>query len=95
MSQLIFRVHALERMFQRDISDADVRHVIATGETIREYPDDRPYPSRLVLGWRDQRPLHVVVADNEADDTMIIITAYEPDPDIWEADFKRKKEDST
>jgi len=40
--RLVFRVHALRRMFQRRISEADVREVLATGETIEAYPADTP-----------------------------------------------------
>lgn len=91
MSKLIFRVHAVQKMFERNISRENVRDVIDNGEIIREYPDDSPFPSRLMLGWDDERPLHVVAADNDEGET-IIITAYEPDPMIWEDDFKKKKE---
>lgn len=77
-------------MFERGISNADVRDVVENGEIIREYLDDMPFPSRLILGWREKRPLHIVAADDDNDQT-IIITAYEPDPTIWEPDFKRKK----
>lgn len=94
MSKLIFRVHAIQMMFERSISRDDVRHVVENGEVIREYPDDTPFPSRLILGWREKRPLHVVAAD-DGDDQTIIITAYEPDPAIWEPDFKKKKEQDT
>lgn len=89
--RITFRVHAIQRMFQRRISEEDVRHVLATGEVIEDYPDDTPYPSRLILGWRDDRSLHVVAADNVADQETIIITVYEPDPGQWDADFKRRK----
>jgi hypothetical protein len=51
-------------MFQRRISKNDVRHVLKTDETIEGYPHDTPYPSRLMLGWRQAHPLHVVAADN-------------------------------
>jgi hypothetical protein len=78
-------------MYQRTISAAEVRHVIATGETVEDYPDDTPYPSRLVLGWNGSRPIHVVVADNIDDEEKIVITVYEPDPLEWEPDFKRRK----
>lgn len=91
MSRLIFRVHALQRMFERQISEDDVRHVLDTGEVIRGYPEDKPYPSRLLLGWRGSRPLHVVAADATDEDAVIIITVYEPSPDLWEADFRRRK----
>jgi hypothetical protein len=78
-------------MYQRVISDAEVRHAIAAGETVEDYPDDKPYPSRLVLGWNGRRPIHVVVADNVDEEENIVITVYEPDPLEWEPDFKRRK----
>jgi len=34
------------------------------GEEVAAYPDDRPYPSYLVLYYINQRPIHVVVAVN-------------------------------
>ncbi len=49
--KITFRAHALQRMFERKISPADVRAILESGETIEEYLDDIPYPSRLVLGW--------------------------------------------
>ncbi len=67
-------------MYQRVISKAEVRHAIATGKTVEDYPDDTPYPSRLVLGWIGRRPIHVVVADNVDEEENIVITVYEPDP---------------
>lgn len=88
---MIFRVHALKRMFERQISVADVHEVIENGETINTYDDDTPYPSRLILGWIDLRPLHVVCADEPESDNAIIITVYEPDLTLWEPDFKRKR----
>lgn len=78
-------------MFQRGINEENVRHVLATGETIEEYLDDTPYPSQLVLGWHGPRPLHIVVADNPDAQETIVITVYEPDPRQWETDFKRRK----
>jgi hypothetical protein len=89
--KLTFRVHAIQRMFERQISPEDIRSVVESGETIQKYPDDTPYPSRLILGWKQQRPIHVVVADNEADDEKIIVTVYEPDLAQWTDDFKRRK----
>lgn len=89
--RLVFRVHAVQRMAERQITVEDVRAVVQTGEVIRDYPDDTPYPSRLILGWRGTRPLHVVAADNHDAQETIIITVYEPDPGLWEPDFRRKK----
>jgi hypothetical protein len=73
-NRLVDRVHAIQRMVQRAISEIEARHVIATGEIVEDYPNDTPYPSRLVLGWSGRRPIHVVVADNVDDQENIVIT---------------------
>jgi hypothetical protein len=90
MLKLVFRVHAIRRMFERGISSEDVRHVLETGSTIESYPEDSPYPSRLVLGFVGQRPLHVVVADDEKAGQAIVITAYEPESGSWDETFRKR-----
>ena len=40
--RVFFRVHAIQRMYERDISVDDVTHVVGTGEIIEQYPDDLP-----------------------------------------------------
>ncbi len=87
---LVFRAHAIQRMAQRQISVASVRQVLATGEVIEDYPSDTPYPSQLMLGWSGGTPLHIVVADNVSAQETIIITVYEPDPQKWSPDFRRR-----
>jgi len=90
LTTVIFRIHAIQRMFQRNISEQDVRRILINGETIENYADDKPYPSRLILGWIDKRPIHVVMADNFKNNEIIIITVYEPDTSQWIDDFKRR-----
>lgn len=78
-------------MFERKISEEDVLKLLKWGETIAEYPDDKPYPSRLLLGWVGERPLHVLVAENKDQAEMIVVTVYEPDLKTWEPDFKKRR----
>lgn len=78
-------------MFERGINVAEVRYVVQAGEVIESYPEDSPYPSRLLLGWCGSRPLHVVIADNADAGELIVITAYEPDPALWDQNFRRRK----
>ncbi len=87
---LTFRIHALRQMFQRKISDSDIHVILELGTIIEEYPDDPPYPSCLISGKVNGRPLHVVMAYNNVDREAIVITAYEPDPDTWSEDFTRR-----
>jgi hypothetical protein len=58
----VWRLHALRRMIERGISRAEVIGAQKYKKVIEDYPDDTPYPSCLVLGFIEQRPLHVVVA---------------------------------
>uniref|UniRef100_A0A831U4S1 DUF4258 domain-containing protein n=1 Tax=Geobacter metallireducens TaxID=28232 RepID=A0A831U4S1_GEOME len=88
---LIFRTHALLRMSQRGIAPQDVREALEQGEVIEDYPDDRPYPSCLVLGRCGSRSLHIVIADNREDGETVVITVYEPDNGKWHPDFRRRK----
>ena len=88
--RFVFRVHALERMFERKITAEDVQAVVIEGEVVQDYSEDKPYPSRLMLGWRGTRPIHVVVAEDSEDGILIVVTAYEPDPIQWDSGFKRK-----
>lgn len=61
------------------------------GETIEDYPADPPFPSRFVLGWVGERPLHVVAADDPASDITIVITVYQPAPALWEYGYRRRR----
>jgi len=87
----VYRVHAIERMVERGITHEDVRAVLAGGDEIESYPDDSPYPSRLVLGWQGARPIHIVVAENAHDNETIVVTVYEPAPERWAPGFERRK----
>ena len=89
--RLIFRQHAVRRMFERGISTDDVRAALDAGRVIENYPDDTPYPSCLMLGYAGNRPLHVVYADNESDGERVIVTVYEPDPALWLVDLSTRK----
>ena len=77
-------------MFEREVSERDVHDVLTSGERIEDYPDDQPYPSYLVLGSVGIRPLHVVAADIDENRETIVITVYDPDPELWDADLRRR-----
>lgn len=76
-------------MAERGIAESDVASVVFQGKEIESYPQDKPYPSRLLLGWIGPRPIHVVAA--AAEHEIIVITVYEPDPALWQPGFERRK----
>ena len=85
-----YKLHAVEQMFKRSITQTEVEAVIEQGKTIANYPDDKPYPSMLRLAFVDERPIHIVVAQDETGECFVV-TAYEPSIFLWEPDFKTKK----
>jgi len=81
----------LRKCYKRNIAADDVERAIAMGETITTYPNDKPFPSQLILYFVEgSRALHVVVSQDMITGICYIITTYEPDPDIWTTDFRKK-----
>jgi len=82
--------HIISQMFKRNISVEAVKLVLKNGEIITRYTDDKPYPSYLFLGIKDNRPLHLLVDHDEDSEICIMVTIYEPDRRLWSADLKTK-----
>ncbi|MDX2130988.1 MAG: DUF4258 domain-containing protein [Planctomycetota bacterium] len=92
---LVFRVHAVQQMFRRGISEVDVRDVVANGTVIERYPDDLPFPAEVRLGWvgagPGATPLHIVTSFDATSNTLFVVTVYQPDPRLWEDGFRRRR----
>ena len=87
---IIMTAHVIKRCKERNIDSDSIIHVIMNGEIIRQYEDDKPFPSCLLLGMLiKDKYLHVVVASDNIH--LHIITAYYPNEDEWEPDFKTRK----
>lgn len=75
--------HARVQAGRRKIHDEELVAALALGEILESYPDDPRGPSALVLGHTQSvRPVHAVCAFDPSG-TLIIITAYEPEPPRW------------
>jgi hypothetical protein len=83
--------HARIRLAERGICIGDIQSAILAGEIIKQYEDDKPFPSCLLMGPSEHNHyIHVVASiDNEF---MYVITAYYPDENEWEADLKTRRE---
>ena len=81
--------HAASRMMERLIFRQEVLDTILSGEVIEDYPDDFPLPSCLVLGHKEGKPLHVVVALSDSE--IVIISVYRPDERRFESDLKTRR----
>ena len=90
-NSLQYAAHAITRMAQRSIVTAEVREVLANGQVLEDYPDDRYGPSCLIFGnTLGNRPLHIVCSYPQRP-LLKIITVYEPDLTEWLPGFTQRK----
>ena len=90
-TKIMFRVHAVQRMFERGVTVKKAREALETGEVIEDYSSEMPEPSRLLLGFQGKRPFHVVTSENPAANELTVITVYLPDPNKWKKDFRSRR----
>lgn len=78
-----FTQHATDQSLVRRITVHEVREVIASGEVIEDYPNDKYGPSCLIYGETGKRrPIHVQCS-YPSRPLIAIITVYQPDPLLW------------
>ncbi len=84
--------HAIANMFERNISEREMKEAFRGVELIEDYPDDRYLPSCLLFGMtKKQRPLHIVITRQERQDgCLFVITVYQPDEQKWAFDWKTR-----
>ena len=89
--KIIYRLHAVQRMFERSISAKKISQALQSGETIEDYSTEMPEPSRLILGFQGKRPFHMVTSEDPETNRITIITVYIPDSNKWNKDFKSRR----
>jgi len=87
---VIWKRHALEKLLERGLTRSVIFDALMKGELIEDYSADRPIPTGLIMGWQGNRPIHIVIA-LESENTLAIITAYEPSMEHFEADFRTRR----
>jgi hypothetical protein len=84
--------HGFDELAKDDILPGEALNGIATAIAVEDYPDRKRGPSVLALqhdanGW----PIHVlwgIPAGGRR--PAVLVTAYRPDPDLWDSDFKKR-----
>ncbi len=90
---LVLSQHAYDRLAENAIDASDIESGTALAIEIEDYPDAFKGPSVLVL-QRDRggQPIHVLWGLRKGTSSpAIVVTAYRPDPDRWNADFRTRK----
>ena len=90
-TSVFFRIHAVQRMFEREVAVKNVIQALEFGETLEDYSDEMPEPGRLILAYQGRRPFHVVASGSSKTNETTIITVYLPTLDQWKRDFKTRR----
>jgi hypothetical protein len=75
-------LHAEKERYAENITISDLETAISTGEVLADYPHDPRGPSCLVLGYSQDRPIHIVCGYT-LQQWIRIITVYLPKPPKW------------
>lgn len=82
--------HAFDKLRLIDCTFAEFAVAAEEAEIIEERSSEGTRKQLLLVqDWR--QPLHVVVVVDDRRREERIITIYEPDPDQWSADYRRRR----
>lgn len=74
--------HAEEERYAEDVAIHEIETAIHNGEILEDYPNDPRGPSCLVLGYSQNRPIHIVCGYTSTT-WLRIITVYIPKLPKW------------
>jgi hypothetical protein len=82
------------RLGQRFIARETIMQATDTYEIVDAYPEDKYFPSYLLLGRAGDDAFHVLFGADVEGQNVRIVTAYYPSPEEWEADLKTRRRSS-
>lgn len=83
--------HINLRLEHRFIPRKYILSAVDTYEIIESYPRDKYLPSYLIYSEYEAEVFHILVAVDRENNNVRIITAYRPDKEKWENDFKTRR----
>jgi hypothetical protein len=88
---IFWTYHVNMRLQHRSIARQAILEAVDTYEIIEAYPEDKYFPSSLVLATHHEEGFHILFAADVEGTNVRIITAYRPSPDEWESDGKTRR----
>ena len=79
------------RLGQRFIAREMIIAATESYEIVKAYPDDKYFPSYLLLGKRGEEAFHALFGADVDGQNVRVVTAYYPNPEEWEADLKTRR----
>ncbi len=82
--------HARTEAFKDGLTTSDLEYALMHGEVIEDYPE-RNRVLLLAFDRQYQLPIHISLEYFPNEDVATIVTAYIPEDDIWEKNYKTRK----
>jgi len=90
--KVLWSYHVNMRLKERFITRGDILSSLDTFEIIEEYPKDKYLPSYLIYAKNKKDQIfHIQIAVDIDNDSVTIITAYKPNFEKWDKDFKTRR----
>lgn len=83
--------HINMRLKERFISRDQIINSVSNFEIIEEYQNDKYLPSCLVCSEFENKKFHIQIALDYKDNSIIIVTTYQPSREKWNEDFKTRR----
>lgn len=88
---ILWTYHINMRLRERSMTRQMILESVKTYEIIESYPDDKYLPSYLVYAQQEGQHFHILFATDVANRNIRIVTAYFPDIEEWEPNFKTRR----
>ena len=89
--RILWTYHVNMRLGQRFIARETIIRAADTYELVEAYPQDKYFPSYLLLGRDGDDGFHVLFGADVEMQNVRIVTAYYPSADEWEMDLKTRR----
>ena len=91
--KLFISMHGFDELSNDNIDIKDIISSIDKAIIINEYPDYKKGHCILVLQIdKNKKPLHIVWGiEKDTISPAVLITAYRPDPKLWENDYLTRR----
>lgn len=89
--QILWTYHVNMRMEQRFIARETILAAAGSYEIVEAYPEDKYFPSYLLLGRQDEEVFHALFGADVDGQNARVITAYYPSSEEWEQDLKTRR----
>jgi hypothetical protein len=86
--------HGIAELINEGWLRSQVELALEISEVIEDYPAlHRPLPDCLVLGYlATGEPVHAVIALDQANDRLFVVTVYKPSREEWQDDWRTRKD---